>query len=77
MKSMISAIPALPILHLLSQMDLLLIAGWKAVSWVLLNEMWQSQSLANLNMICRVLCNQVCHEFLKNCFKGQLQLLHA
>ncbi len=74
---MITAIPALPVLHLLSQMDLLLIAGWKAVSWVLLSEMWRMQDLANLNNICRVLCNQVCHKFLLTCLNGQFQLLHA
>ena len=45
-------------------MTLLLIAGWKAVSWVQLSETWQMQSVANLNNTCRVLCNQVCYKFL-------------
>ncbi len=73
--AIITASSALPILHLLSQMDLLLIAGWKAVSWVQLSETWQMQSLANLNNIHRMLCNQVCYKFLQTCLNRAIAVV--
>lgn len=74
---MITAYTALPIFHFLNHINLLLIAGWKAVSWVQLSETWQMQSLANLSPIYRVLCNQVCYKFLQTFLSEQLELLHA